>query len=278
PATFPGDLSCRSEDPFDGRDFVVSAPYGVDREHRPRRSEIDELDAAGKLLDEGADDEADPAALRNVAPNRRSGATPVDPGLEPRGATRRDDGVVVAGRHLARPQLQRFIAHARKLDLLAVGKAMALCHGEANDLASDCPLGEVVGIRRQRREREIAGSAPEESRNIAAEDLASVNLEQRVVLAETGEQDRDGLEGTDERVGQPYRSCLSTCGGLHPLGGSVGPGQDAPAVGQKHLTLGSQGHASRAALEQGDAEQLLERPDLLADRLLSDVKLLWGAG
>jgi hypothetical protein len=67
-------LGCVKET-FERRKFLVLSPNGVDGQHRPRGYQVDELDAARKLLDQGADDEADAAAVRDVAPHAWS-ATP----------------------------------------------------------------------------------------------------------------------------------------------------------------------------------------------------------
>ena len=115
-------------------------------------------------------------------------------------------------------------------------------------------------------------------RDVAAEDLAGVDLQERIVPVEPREEYRHGLEGADERVDEAQRSGLAAGGGLHPPRGAVGAGEHAPAIGKEHDPLGRELDPSRAALEQGDAEQLLERLDLLAHRLLGDVQLPGGAG
>jgi hypothetical protein len=158
----------------------------------------------------------------------------VDLGLEAAGAAGGDDGVVVAGRHLVRPQLERLIAQAVKLDLIAVGEAMALPDGDAHDLAPDRPLAHVVAIRGQRRERDVAIAVAQERGDVAAEDLAGVDLEQRVVLVEPGEQHGDGLKGADEGIDEPQGSHLTSGGGLHAPRGAVGASEHAPAIGQKY--------------------------------------------
>src|SRR5262249_49622699 len=65
---------------------------------------------------------------------------------------------------------------------------------------------------------------------------------------------------------------------LHPPRRAVGTGEYSLAIGEKHDPLGRERDPPRAAFEQGDAEQLLERLDLLAHRLLGDVQLTSGAG
>lgn len=51
-----------------------------------------------------------------------------------------------------------------------------------------------------------------------------------------------------------------------------------PAVRQKHRSFGRELDTPGASVQQGDAEGTFERFDLLADRLLSDVKVVSGAG
>jgi hypothetical protein len=177
-----------------------------------------------------------------------------------------------------RPQFERLVAQAGQLDLLVVGEAVVLADGDAHDFASDCPLANVVGIRRQRRKREIAGAVAQECADVAAEDLACVDPEERIVLFQALEQHRHRLEGADERVDEVQRSCLAAGRGLHAPGGAIRAREHAPAIGEEHEALGGQLDPSRAALEQGDAEQLFERLDLLAHRLLRDVELPRRAG
>jgi hypothetical protein len=177
-----------------------------------------------------------------------------------------------------RPQLECLIAQAGQLDLLAVDETMAFADGEAHDFASDRPLANVFGTRRQRREREIASAIAQECADVAAEDLARVDLEERIVLLEAREQHRHGLEGTDERVDQAQRSRLAAGRGLHTPRSAIRAGEHTPAIGEEHEALGCQLDPPRAALEQGDAEQPFERLDLLAHRLLRDVELPRRAG
>jgi len=47
----------------DRGELVLVSPDGVDGEHRTGWSQVDELDAARKLLDQRADDEAEAAAF-----------------------------------------------------------------------------------------------------------------------------------------------------------------------------------------------------------------------
>ena len=65
---------------------------------------------------------------------------------------------------------------------------MLFSHGDAHDLAPDRPLTDVFGIRRQRREREIAAAVAQEGGDVAAEDLAGVDLQQRIVTVEPVEE------------------------------------------------------------------------------------------
>src|SRR5262245_14871994 len=188
PATLLRELFRGFEEALDRGDLVVVSPDSVDREHRTRWSQVDEPHPPRKLFDQRADDEADAAAVCDVAPNGRTGSVEVDLGLETSAVTGSDDRVVIAGRHLVRPQLQRLVAQAGQLDLVAVGEAMMRSHGHAHDLASDRPLTDVFGIGGQRCEREIAPAVAQEGRDVAAEDLAGLDLQQRIVPGEPVEE------------------------------------------------------------------------------------------
>jgi hypothetical protein len=86
------------------------------------------------------------------------------------------------------PQLERLVAQCGELDLRAVGEPMLLSDGHSHDLAPDCSLSNVFGIRRQRRESEVAVAVAQEGGDVAAEDLAGVDLQQRIVTLESFEE------------------------------------------------------------------------------------------
>src|SRR5512133_3804688 len=73
PVTLLRELFRGFEEALDRGELVVLSPDGVDGEHRAGWSEVEKLDAARKLLDQRADDEADAATLCNVAPDGRAG-------------------------------------------------------------------------------------------------------------------------------------------------------------------------------------------------------------
>src|SRR5262245_5279529 len=254
PVTLLRELFRGFEEALDRRELVVLSPDGVDCEHRAGWSQVDELDAAGELLDQRADDEADAAAFGDVAPDGRAGSVLVDLGLEARGVARRDDRVVVAGRHFVRPQLQRLVTDARQVDLLVVGEVMVLPDGDAHHLAPDRPLTDVFGIRRQRREGEIAAAVAQEGGDVAAEHLAGVDLQPRVVAVEPIKEEGHGLEGADERVDEAQRPDLAARCGLHTAGGAVGTREHTAAIGEKYRSLGREPDASGTALEERNAE------------------------
>src|SRR5262245_41154406 len=137
PVTLVRNLSGELEEAFDRWELLVSTPDRVDGEHRSGWSEVDESDPAWELLDQGADDEADAAAVGDVAPDGRSGSVLVDCRLEAGGVAGGDDCVVVPGRHLARPQFERLVAQAAEIDLFPVGEAMVLADCDAHDLSPD---------------------------------------------------------------------------------------------------------------------------------------------
>src|SRR5262249_17986848 len=157
-----------------------------------------------------ADDEPYATALRDVTPDGRSRTLLVDVRLEAGGAACGDDGVVIAGRHVAWPELERLVPQRRQLDLLLLGKRMFFRRRETGDLAPDPPLLNVVRIGRQRRQRDVAVAVEEERRHVAPIDLARVDLQMRKLGAESIEDHRDRVEGADERVHEPKRSCLAT--------------------------------------------------------------------
>src|SRR5262245_21255822 len=132
------------EEALDRGELVISSPDGVDGKHRAGRTQVDEPDASRKLLDQGADDKADTTAVCDVAPHGRAGPVMVDVGLETGLVAGGDDRLVVAGRHLVRPQLQGLVTHAGQLDLFSVGKTMILADGYAHDLAPDRLLADVL--------------------------------------------------------------------------------------------------------------------------------------
>ena len=107
---------CGVEQAVDCRWFVVAAPYRLDRQRRRWWGEVDERDSGGKLLDQGADYDGDAAALGDVAPDGGAGAVLVEAGFEAGVAAGSHDRVVVAGGHLARPDLEALV-----LDNPAVG-------------------------------------------------------------------------------------------------------------------------------------------------------------
>jgi hypothetical protein len=59
-----------------------------------------------------ADDEPDASAICDVTPHGGPGTVVIDVRLEAGCAAGRDDRVVVPGRHLVRPQLQRLVAQS----------------------------------------------------------------------------------------------------------------------------------------------------------------------
>jgi hypothetical protein len=65
---------------------------------------------------------------------------------------------------------------------------MLFSHGHAHDLAPNRPLTDAFGIGRKWREREIAAAVAQEGGDVAAEDLASVDLQQRIVPVEPVEE------------------------------------------------------------------------------------------
>src|SRR5215831_8889985 len=134
------------EEALDRWKLVVLSPDGVDREHRAGWSQVEKLDAARELLDQGADDEADAAPFCDVAPDGRASSMLVDPGLEAGHVAGGDDRVVVAGRHVVRPQFKRLVAEAGQINLLSVGEAVLLPYGHAHNLASDRALADVFRI------------------------------------------------------------------------------------------------------------------------------------
>jgi hypothetical protein len=176
-----------------------------------------------------------------------------------------------------RPQLERLVPQLRELDLLTAGESMALPDGNSQDLPADGSLAQVVGIRGQGREREITAALTEQRLDVAAEHFPGLDLEQPIVLGQASEQHRHRLEGADERIHEAQDAGFAAGGRLHPSGGSVGAGEHAPAIGEEDLPFGRESDPPRAALEQRDTEQLLERLDLLAHRLLCDVQLLRGS-
>jgi hypothetical protein len=273
PLTLAREPSRAFEEPFDGRKPGVVSPDRVDRQHRSRWGEVDELDAARKLLDQGADDKADAAALRDVTPDGRPGSVLVDRRREAGGMAGGDDRVVIPGRHLVRPELEGLVAQLGELDPVDVGETVAVSSRDSDDFAPDGPLADVLGIGRERGEREVAGVLAQELGDVAAEDLAGMNLEQGKLLVEPGEQQRHGLECADERVDEPQGAGLAARCSSDAQRGAVGAGEQPSAIGEKDHSLGRELHAPRRALEQRDAEQLLKRLDLLAHRLLRDVQL-----
>ena len=78
PVTLLRELFRGFEEPFDRGEFVVLSPDGVDGEHRAGRSQVDELDAARELLDQGADDEPDASAFCDVTPHGGPGTVVID--------------------------------------------------------------------------------------------------------------------------------------------------------------------------------------------------------
>jgi hypothetical protein len=67
PVMLARELFRRLEDALDRRRLMIGSPDGVDSEHRTGRRQVDQLDAAGELLDQGADDEPEAAPVGDVA-------------------------------------------------------------------------------------------------------------------------------------------------------------------------------------------------------------------
>src|SRR4029450_2978395 len=184
PVTLLRELFRRFEEALDRGELVVPSPDGVDCQHRAGWSEVEELDAARNLLDQRTDDKADAAAFCDIAPDGRAGSVLVDLGLEAGRAAGGADRVVVAGRHLMRPQLQHLVAQACELDLLTVCEAMLFPNRDAHDLAPDRSLTDVSGIGSEGGERKIAVAVAEECGDITAEHLTRIDLEHWILLVQ----------------------------------------------------------------------------------------------
>jgi hypothetical protein len=69
PVTLLRELFRSLEEALNRGELGISSPDHVDGEHRPRRCEVEQLDSARELLDQGANHEADAAAFGDVPPD-----------------------------------------------------------------------------------------------------------------------------------------------------------------------------------------------------------------
>ena len=91
--------------------------------------EFDEGDAAWQLFGEGRVDQRYPAAPRQVAPDGVAGGLFAELGFEAGGAAGADDGVVEAGGHVARPDLEQPAGEGGQVDALAPRERVGCAEG-----------------------------------------------------------------------------------------------------------------------------------------------------
>jgi len=199
-------------------------------------------------------------------------------GFEAGGAAGADDGVVEAGGHVARPDLEQPAGEGGEVDALVPRERVGGAQGDAQRLAADGARVKPCRVGGPRREREVVAFGEEEFGDVGAEDLARFDLDLRVDLGQARQQPGSGLPDCGQRVGEPECAGLPAGGRLGPAGGAVGGGEDSPAVGEEYLSFGGELDAARRAPQQGDPEGPLQRFDLLADRLLGDVQVVGRRG
>jgi hypothetical protein len=177
---------------------------------------------------------------------------------------------------MAREHLEPLLLQRRELDLVGFREWVSVADGETKHFPPHESLAKPGRKRGHRYEGEVALSALQETGDIGAVDLAGADLEFRVALSQQVEERRGRLERGDQAVDEAQGACLAASSGLRPSHGPVGRGEQSLCVSEEDLAGRGQFDPSGAATQQGDGERGLERPDLLAHRLLGDVQILGG--
>src|SRR6516162_10113264 len=93
-------------------------------------------------------------------------------------------------------------------------------------------------------------------------------------LRQARQQLRDRVPNRSQRVRQPQGADLAARGRLDAACGTIGRRKQPPAIAKKHGSLWGAVDTARRAPQQRDPKRMLERLDLLADGLLSDVEVV----
>ena len=221
-----------------------------------------------------ADDQADAAALGEVAPHGGPGPVGIQPGLESGCPAGSHHGVVIAGRHVPRPQLDLLVPQLAERHLLARSEPVLITDRDLPAFRPDQLLREISRVVGRRGDRQIDLASPQQPRDIGGEHLAGFGRQLRIALAEPVQQRGQRLIRRGERVADAHGARLAPGRLLDPPHGPVGRGEDPTAVGQEHPPRRGQLDAAGSAPEQPHAEPVFQRPDLLADRLLGDEQVV----
>ncbi len=126
--------------------------------------------------------------------------------------------------------------------------------------------------------REVVAALQEQALDVAAEDLAQLDLQRRIALREP--VDDGGQRAVDgrQRVGEADHPVLAPLGRQGARHDTVGGVEHAARLLREHHTRWRELDPAAGAHEQPHAEQVLDNLDLLGERLLGDVQALGGAG
>src|SRR6266542_5251407 len=224
------------------------------------------------------DDEAHASAAGDVAPHGVAGGLLVRDRLEARVTAGGDDRVVVTGSHLPRPELDGLGGQLAELHVPPAGEWVVGRDGEYEFLAPDRALVYAVEAFRAGREREVEPLVAEQPFDVRSECLAGHHLELRMRGGDRVDEGGKRLIHGGQGVGEAQYAGLTARRGLRATGGAIG-GVECPAR-LLHEDLAGRRDRDTAVgpLEQLHPEHLLDRSDLLRERLLGDVQVTGGAG
>jgi len=187
-------------------------------------------------------------------------------------------GVVEAGRHVARPDLEALLRELGDRQAVASGEAVLLAQRDNEGLAAQLHTLDVRSHRGAGTRRDVVAALQKQALDVAAEDLTQLDLQRRMALRES--VDDRGQRAVDgrQRVGDAHHPVLAPLGCLRTRHDTVGGVENAARLLREHHTRWRELDPVAGTHEQPHAEQVLDNLDLLGERLLGDVQALCGAG